>query len=225
MRRNRRSEWARRMVRECALTTDDLIWPLFVTEGEGVEEPIGSLPGVSRWSVYLIAARAKEAAGLDIPCLALFPNTPPAKRSDDGKEALDPHNLVCRAIRAIKDACGDGVDSDCNGVDCGDSLLGPWLGVVTQNGSLDYPITAAVTSLGTGVCGTVDYPSLSCGGVWVCDVTSDGESLVATELLTYGLESCVDVVGISLTLSSIGTAHWEATAPGYFASSELSRPN
>jgi porphobilinogen synthase len=64
---------------------------------------------VSRWSVDLIAARAKDAVGLGIPCVALFPNTPPERRSDDGKEALDPNNLMCRAIRAIKDACGDQV--------------------------------------------------------------------------------------------------------------------
>jgi porphobilinogen synthase len=71
-----------------------------------VEEPIGSLPGVSRWSVDGIAARAKEAVSLGIPCLALFPNTQPDRRSEDGREALNPDNLMCRAIRAIKHACG-----------------------------------------------------------------------------------------------------------------------
>ncbi|OYX61629.1 MAG: delta-aminolevulinic acid dehydratase [Sphingomonadales bacterium 32-64-17] len=91
------------------LTPADLIWPLFVTEGQGVEEPVGSLPGVSRWSVDGIAARAKEAVALGIPCLALFPNTQPERRSDNGAEALNPDNLMCRAIRAIRDACGDDV--------------------------------------------------------------------------------------------------------------------
>jgi porphobilinogen synthase len=109
LRRSRASAWSRALHRETQLTPADLIWPLFVTEGAGVEEPIGSLPGVSRWSVDLIAARAKDAVGLGIPCVALFPNTPPERRSDDGKEALDPNNLMCRAIRAIKDACGDQV--------------------------------------------------------------------------------------------------------------------
>ena len=66
------------------LTPADLIWPLFVTEGSGVEEPIATLPGVSRWSVDGIAARAKEAVALGIPCVALFPNTPADRRSDDG---------------------------------------------------------------------------------------------------------------------------------------------
>ena len=97
------------MHRETVLTPADLIWPLFVTDGTGVEEPIASLPGVSRWSVDLIAQRAREAAALGIPCLALFPNTQPGLRSGDGREALNPDNLMCRAIRAIREACGDDI--------------------------------------------------------------------------------------------------------------------
>ena len=92
------------MFAEHRLHPSDLIWPLFVTEGSGIEEPIASLPGVSRWSVDLIVARAKEAVDAGIPCLALFPNTQRERRSDDGKEALNPDNLMCRATRAIKDA-------------------------------------------------------------------------------------------------------------------------
>ena len=91
---------------ETVLTPADLIWPLFVTEGSE-EEPIASLPGVSRWSIKAVAERAKEAAALGIPCVALFPNTPAGLRSDDGREALNPDNLMCRAIRAIKDAVPD----------------------------------------------------------------------------------------------------------------------
>lgn len=92
---------------ENRLTPTDFIWPLFVTEGQGVEEPIGSLPGVSRWSVDLMVERARDAQAAGIPCLALFPNTQPERRSDDGEEALNPDNLMCRAIRAIKDAVPD----------------------------------------------------------------------------------------------------------------------
>jgi porphobilinogen synthase len=92
---------------ETILTAADLIWPLFIAEGQGVEEPIASLPGVSRWSVDGIVARAKEARDLGIPCIALFPNTQPDRRSDDGREALNPDNLMCRAIRALKDAVPD----------------------------------------------------------------------------------------------------------------------
>ncbi len=104
LRRTRASAWSRRLHAETILTPADLIWPLFIAEGQGVEEPIPSLPGVSRWSVDGIVARAKEARDLGITCVALFPNTPPALRTDDGREALNPDNLMCRAIRAIKDA-------------------------------------------------------------------------------------------------------------------------
>jgi porphobilinogen synthase len=91
------------------LSPADLIWPLFVTEGEAVEEPISLLPGVSRWSVDQIVVRAAEAIDLGIPCIALFPNTQPDRRSEDGEEALNPDNLMCRAIRAIKQAHGDAI--------------------------------------------------------------------------------------------------------------------
>ena len=104
MRRTRAAAWSRAMHAEHRLSPADLIWPLFVTEGSGVEEPIGSLPGVSRWSVDGIVTQAKLARDLGIPCLALFPNTQPDRRSDDGTEALNPDNLMCRAIRAIKNA-------------------------------------------------------------------------------------------------------------------------
>ena len=107
LRRTRASAWSRALHREVLLTPADLIWPLFVTDGKGVEEPIGSLPGVSRWSVDLVVARAREAVALGIPCVALFPNTQPERRSEDGREALNPDNLMCHAIAAIKAACGD----------------------------------------------------------------------------------------------------------------------
>ena len=104
LRRTRASAWSRALHAENRLTPADLIWPLFVTEGRQVEQPIASLPGVSRWSVDLAVARAKEAVAQGIPCLALFPNTQADRRSDDGAEALNPDNLMCQAIRAIKDA-------------------------------------------------------------------------------------------------------------------------
>ncbi len=107
LRRTRASAWSRRLHAETMLTPADLIWPLFVVEGEGVEQPIESLPGVSRWSVDNIVARAKEARDLGIPCVALFPYTQPDRRTDDGREALNPDNLMCQAIRALKDAVPD----------------------------------------------------------------------------------------------------------------------
>jgi porphobilinogen synthase len=107
LRRTRATAWSRALHREVLVTPADLIWPLFVTEGHGIEDPIGSLPGVSRWSVDLVAERAREAAAAGIPCIALFPNTQPERRSEQGEEALNPDNLMCRAIKAIKDTCGE----------------------------------------------------------------------------------------------------------------------
>ena len=82
LRRTRSAAWSRAMVAETFLSPANLIWPLFVTEGENAEEPIATLPGVSRWSVDRIVDRAKEAAALGIPCVALFPNTPRHLRSE-----------------------------------------------------------------------------------------------------------------------------------------------
>src|SRR3954453_3038915 len=102
MRRNRKSEWARRMVRENVLTEDDLIGPLFVVAGENKRVPVGSMPGVERHSVDRAVREAMRAAELHIPCLALFPYTDPTLRDEGGSEALNSDNLVCQAIRAIK---------------------------------------------------------------------------------------------------------------------------
>ena len=101
-RRNRRSEWARRLVRESVLTTDDLIWPLFVADGTNRRVPVASMPGVERLTVDQAVRDAERAAKLTIPCIALFPYTEPGLRDESGSEALNPDNLVCRAIRAIK---------------------------------------------------------------------------------------------------------------------------
>ncbi|MCA1654814.1 MAG: porphobilinogen synthase [Sphingomicrobium sp.] len=104
MRRGRSAPWIRALLAEHRLHPSDLIWPLFIAEGKDGEEPIATLPGVSRWTVDRLASQAREARDLGIPCLALFPNTPRDLRTDDGREALNPDNLMCRAIRAIKDA-------------------------------------------------------------------------------------------------------------------------
>jgi porphobilinogen synthase len=102
MRRNRKSDWARRMVCENVLTANDLIWPLFVVAGHKVRVPVDSMPGVERLSVDQAVREAARAAKLDIPCIALFPYTDPKLRDETGSEALNPENLVCQAVRAIK---------------------------------------------------------------------------------------------------------------------------
>ena len=91
------------MLAEHRLHPSDLIWPLFVADGKDGEEPIASLPGVSRWTVDRLAARAREARDLGIPCLALFPNTPGALRTDDAREALNPDNRC--AARSGRSGC------------------------------------------------------------------------------------------------------------------------
>ncbi len=107
MRRNRIDDWTRRLVAENSLSADDLIWPVFVCDGENVRQPVDSMPAVDRLSVDLVAAAAWEAADLGIPVLALFPQTDPARKSADGDEAVNPDNLVCRAVTAVKEAVPD----------------------------------------------------------------------------------------------------------------------
>ena len=104
MRRLRRTDWSRRLVREAKLSVDDLIWPLFVIDGKNAREPVASMPNVDRLSVDLAVEAAREAADLGIPVIALFPNTPADLRSADGSDAFNADNLVCRATQAIKSA-------------------------------------------------------------------------------------------------------------------------
>ena len=106
-RRNRKAEWSRRLVRENVLTTNDLIWPLFLIEGERRREPVASLPGVERVSVDEAVRDAERASVLGIPALAFFPYTEAALKDEGGSEAFNENNLVCRACRAIKKAVPD----------------------------------------------------------------------------------------------------------------------
>ena len=104
MRRNRRSDWSRRLVRETSLSVDDLIWPMFLIDGNNSRQPVEAMPGVDRLSVDQAVRDAERAAELGIPAIALFPYTDPASRDETGSEALNPENLVCSACRAIKKA-------------------------------------------------------------------------------------------------------------------------
>lgn len=103
MRRLRQADWVRRLVRESVLTPSDLIWSMVVHEGEG-EVPVGSMPGISRLSVKDAAKAAKEARALGIPAIAVFPHIDGAKKDAAGKLAADPDGVVCRAVKAMKDA-------------------------------------------------------------------------------------------------------------------------
>ncbi len=113
MRRMRRDDFSRRLMRETVLTPDDLIWPVFVLEGSEARESVASMPGVVRLSVDLLVEEAREIARLGVPAVALFPVTPPSAKSEDAREAFNPEGLAQRAVRALKDALpGLGVITD-----------------------------------------------------------------------------------------------------------------
>lgn len=114
LRRLRRWAWSRSMVQETQLTPANLIWPIFIQEGTATAEPIASMPGVERVSVDLAVARAARAVDLGIACVAIFPVTPMGFKSEDGRHALDPNNLICRATKAIRDRCGDSIGVVCD---------------------------------------------------------------------------------------------------------------
>jgi len=114
LRRNRRDDWSRRLVAENHLRVDDLIWPVFVHEGEARREPVLSMPGVERLSVDLLVEAVAEAVELRIPAVAIFPATPPDKKTPEAEEAFNPENLVCRSVRALKKAHGDRLGVICD---------------------------------------------------------------------------------------------------------------
>jgi len=137
-RRNRQNAWSRAMVRENTLAVNDLIWPLFVQEGENTQTDVSSMPGVSRWTIDLIIEQAAKAVELGIPAIALFPQTPEEKKTEDGYEGVNPDNLVCRTVRAIKAQVPD------IGIIC-DVALDPYTshgqdGLIT-NGYVDNDLT------------------------------------------------------------------------------------
>jgi len=107
LRRTRTADWSRRLVRESRLSVDDLIWPVFVIDGQNQRESVDSMPGVERLSVDLLVDAAKRAEALGIPAMALFPVTDPKLKSPDGDEALNSQNLVCRAVQAVKQNTDD----------------------------------------------------------------------------------------------------------------------
>ena len=102
LRRNRKSDWSRRLVQENNLSSNDLIWPIFIKEGKNVQEPIKTMPGVYRYSIDKIENLVEKAIKKKIPMIALFPQTPNSKKDKNGSEALNQNNLVCKALKLIK---------------------------------------------------------------------------------------------------------------------------
>jgi len=187
LRRNRFDAWTRRLVAENALTVDDLIWPIFVREGEGVREPVASMPGVERVSIDLAVAAAEQAKALGIPALALFPVTPPERKDEDGTESANPENLMCRATRAIKKAVPDiGL--------VGDVALDPYTshghdgvirdGYVANDESVAVLCRQAVVQAEAGI--DVIAPSdMMDGRVGAIRAALDGAGFIHTRIMSY----------------------------------------
>jgi porphobilinogen synthase len=142
LRRNRRHDWQRRLVAEHVLTASDLIWPVFVHDEAAARAPIPSMPQVDRLSVDALVDAAGEAKSLHIPLIAIFPATPVGRKSAGGEEAVNPDNLVCRAVRAVKKAHPD------LGIMC-DVALDPFTthghdGVLDASGDVANDATVAI---------------------------------------------------------------------------------
>lgn len=152
-RRNRKNDWSRRLVRENNLSVSDLIWPVFIQEGTNKTSDIAAMPGVSRWSIDRLIPEVEKAAKSGIPAVALFPHTPQELKTEDGREALNPDNLICRATRALKDAVPE------MGVIC-DVALDPYTshgqdgividGYVTNDETIDILVQQALVQTEAG---------------------------------------------------------------------------
>lgn len=210
MRRNRQSDWSRRLVRETMLGVDDLIWPIFLIEGENTAEPVQSLPGVERLTIDRAVAQVREAAGLGIPCIALFPMTPMALRTEDGCEAWNSDNLVCRATKAIKDAVPD------IGILC-DVALDPYTshghdglledGRILNDATIELLIRQSVVQAQAG-CDIIAPSDMMDGRIGAIRDALDGEGFANVQIMAYAAKFASafygpfrDAVGSSQMLS------------------------
>ncbi len=209
-RRNRRSDWARRLVRENVLTAGDLIWPLFVVEGRGVREPVASMPGVVRYSIDEAVKAVAEAAALDIPAVALFPYTEPGLRNERGSEALNPNNLVCQACRAVKDKVPEiGIVTDV--------ALDPYTshghdglldnGRILNDETVEVLVEQAIVQVRAG-CDIIAPSDMMDGRVGAIREALEAEGMVDTQIMAYTAKYASafygpfrDAVGSSATLS------------------------
>jgi len=209
-RRNRKADWTRRMVAENVLTTDDLIWPLFLVDGTKKRVPVDSMPGVERLSVDEAVRDAARAAELKIPCLALFPYTDPSLRDEHGSEALHPDNLVCKAIRAIKKEVPE------LGVLC-DVALDPYTshghdgllrdGVILNDETVEVLITQALVEAEAG-CDIIAPSDMMDGRVGAIRKGLDAAGFVDVSIMAYAAKYASafygpfrDAVGSSVTLT------------------------
>ena len=223
MRRNRRNAWSRRLVRETSLTTDDLIWPIFVIDGTRTRSAIESMPGVERLSIDLAVKAAEEAATLGLPAIALFPNTDPALRDEAASEALNPGNLVCRAVRAIKDAVPD------IGIIC-DVALDPYTshghdgllldGEIDNDRTLEVLIEQALVQAEAG-CDILAPSDMMDGRIGAIRAALEANGFTNTQLLAYAAKYASafygpfrDAVGSSATFKGDKLAYQMDPANG-----------
>jgi porphobilinogen synthase len=209
LRRNRKAPWVRALVAENSLQVSDLIWPLFVTGGTKVTEPVKSMPGVSRHSVDMIVAQAEAAARLGIPLLAIFPNTDQAERSEDGGEATNPDNLTCRAVRAIKKAVPD------IGIMC-DVALDPYTshghdglirnGVIANDETIQVLVRQAIIQAEAG-CDVIAPSDMMDGRVGAIRAALENKGFQDTQIMAYSAKYASgfygpfrDAVGAAKTL-------------------------
>jgi len=188
MRRNRQHDWSRRLVREQTLSVDDLIWPLFVQAGEGARTPVPSMPGVERLSVDLAVEAVGDAKALGIPAVAVFPATDPAQKTPEAEEALNPNNLACTAVRALKAAHGDAI-----GVIC-DVALDPYSshgqdglvrdGYVVNDETVDVLCRQAVVQARAG-CDVIAPSDMMDGRIGAIRTALDAEGFERVQLLSY----------------------------------------
>jgi porphobilinogen synthase len=187
LRRNRRSDWSRRLVRETALSADDLIWPIFLAEGKNRRAGVDSMPGVERLSVDLAVKAAGHAAELGIPAIALFPYTDTSLRDETASEALNPDNLVCRAVRAIKQSVGN------VGVIC-DVALDPYTshghdgllisGEIDNDASVELLVRQALTQAEAG-CDILAPSDMMDGRIGAIRAALEAGGFVNTQILAY----------------------------------------
>ncbi|MDH3662009.1 MAG: porphobilinogen synthase [Alphaproteobacteria bacterium] len=219
MRRNRQDHWSRRMVAENRLDVADLIWPVFVLEGESEREPVASMPGVERLSIDLLLPAINEAKELGIPAVALFPVTPREHKTDDGVEATNPDNLVCRAVRAIKQQIPE------IGIVC-DVALDPYTshghdGLLSDDGDILNDQTLGVLVKQSLVqaeagCDVIAPSDMMDGRVGVIRNALEEQGMVNTKIMSYAAKYASayygpfrDAVGSAGTLKSKGKQSYQ----------------
>ena len=187
MRRNRRTDWLRRLVRETQVTVEDLIWPVFVVDGESQRVPVESMPGVDRLSCDLIGDAVGQARDLGIPMVAIFPYIDESLKTPDVREAVNPNNLVCRAVCAIKNSAPD------IGVMC-DVALDPFNsdghdgivhdGIIVNDGSLDVLCQQALVQAQAG-CDVIAPSDMMDGRIGAIRAALDDNGLEQVAIMSY----------------------------------------